>query len=113
MLKAEQIGGHWDTLRGKVKEKWGQLSDDELTAAQGNVDQLVGLIQRRTGEAREAIESFINDVVSSPVMGRAAEVATDYAQATAAKVRQGYDEVKSQVSERAEQLERRIKEQPM
>jgi len=48
--------GRWDQLKGRVKEFWGQLTDDDLAEAEGDYDQLVGMIEERTGEHREEID---------------------------------------------------------
>lgn len=56
MVNEQVFKGHWTELRGKVKERWGALTDDDLVLAEGNADQLIGILQRRTGESREKIE---------------------------------------------------------
>ncbi len=61
MVTQESISGHWHSIVGAVKEKFGQITGDDLTKLQGNLDQLVGLIQRKTGQTREQIESFLED----------------------------------------------------
>jgi uncharacterized protein YjbJ (UPF0337 family) len=43
-----------------VRELWGDITDDEMLQVQGNYEQLLGLIQTRTGETREAIEDRLN-----------------------------------------------------
>ncbi|MFP3883554.1 MAG: CsbD family protein [Actinomycetota bacterium] len=48
--------GRWDQLKGKAKQTWGQLTDDDLDVAEGKFDELVGRIKERTGETREKIE---------------------------------------------------------
>jgi uncharacterized protein YjbJ (UPF0337 family) len=53
--------GRWQQLVAKTKQVWGTLTDDELTKVQGDYERLVGLINERTGEAREAIEKKLND----------------------------------------------------
>jgi uncharacterized protein YjbJ (UPF0337 family) len=52
--------GRWDQLKGKAKQAWGELTDDDLDIAEGNVDELVGRIKERTGETREEIEERLN-----------------------------------------------------
>jgi uncharacterized protein YjbJ (UPF0337 family) len=49
----DQVEGNWKQLKGKAKEEWGDLTDDELTEISGHRDQLVGRIQERYGVARE------------------------------------------------------------
>jgi hypothetical protein len=44
MSTQEKVMGNWNQVKGKVKQKWGQLTDDELSEVEGNVDQLIGLV---------------------------------------------------------------------
>jgi uncharacterized protein YjbJ (UPF0337 family) len=57
----DQIEGNWKQLKGKVKEKWADLTDDDLTAVQGRRDQLAGKLQERYGYAKERIERELDD----------------------------------------------------
>jgi len=60
-MNKDQIEGSWKQLKGKVKEKWGQLTDDELDEYEGKAEQLAGLIQQRTGEAREKVQRQLDE----------------------------------------------------
>ena len=64
-LNQQTIAGHWREIKGKLRERWGTLTDDELETAQGNTEQLVGVIQRRTGESAEKIREFLEGSVGS------------------------------------------------
>jgi uncharacterized protein YjbJ (UPF0337 family) len=48
--------GAWDEVKGRAKAAWGELTDDDVDVAEGDFDQLVGRIKRRTGAAVEEIE---------------------------------------------------------
>jgi uncharacterized protein YjbJ (UPF0337 family) len=52
--------GRWDQLKGKAKQAWGDLTDDDLDVVEGDYDELVGKLEERTGETREAIEARLN-----------------------------------------------------
>ncbi|HUG07958.1 MAG TPA: CsbD family protein [Acidimicrobiia bacterium] len=52
--------GRWDQLKGKAKQTWGNLTDDQLDVAEGNYDELVGKIKEQTGESQEDIERKLN-----------------------------------------------------
>jgi len=52
----DQIKGDWKQFTGKVKEKWGKLTDDDLTTAAGHRDQMIGILQKRYGYAKERAE---------------------------------------------------------
>ena len=51
----DQIHGDWTQLSGRVKEKWGKLTDDDLTTIAGKRDQLVGVLQQRYGYGKEVV----------------------------------------------------------
>ena len=57
----DQIQGDWKQMTGKVKEKWGKLTDNELTTIAGQRDQLAGLIQERYGYAKERAEKELDE----------------------------------------------------
>lgn len=46
-----RIKGNWNELKGKAKEKWGELTDDELDQIDGSTDQLVGAVQKHYGRS--------------------------------------------------------------
>jgi uncharacterized protein YjbJ (UPF0337 family) len=102
MVNTQSLAGQWNEVRGKLKEKWGKLSDDDLRTFNGNVDQLVGRIQQKTGESREAIERFLADLEEegSNLLETARERVQDTAGQVAEGVRQGYAEAERVVQER-------------
>ncbi|MEZ4697982.1 MAG: CsbD family protein [Rhodothermales bacterium] len=61
----QQVSGNWKQLVGKVKETWGELTDDDLDKFNGQRDQLEGLIEERTGESRAAIRRTIDKLSES------------------------------------------------
>ena len=60
-----EIKGDWNITKGKLKQKWAQLTDDDLQFAEGKNDELFGRIQKRTGETRESVEKTIKEFSSS------------------------------------------------
>ena len=61
----DQIEGKWKQSVGKVKEKWGKLTDDDLTMINGKKEQLVGKIQERYGIAKDAAEKQVDEFTRS------------------------------------------------
>ena len=57
----DQIKGKWTQYKGKARERWGDLTDDDLDRAAGNRDQLVGKIQERYGIAKEEAQRQVDD----------------------------------------------------
>ena len=64
MTKLE-IKGDWNIVKGKLKQKWASLTDDDLQYVEGLQEELLGRIQKRTGETREAVEDAIKASSSS------------------------------------------------
>ena len=62
-MNADVLKGKWMQLKGTVKEKWGDLTDDDLDRVSGNVDRLIGLVQERYGyqkeEAKRQVDAFL------------------------------------------------------
>ena len=57
----DRIEGNWKQFRGKVKEKWGALTDDDLDRIEGNREQLEGQLQERYGKAKDEVRKDVND----------------------------------------------------
>ena len=55
----DRIAGNWKQAKGKLKEQWGKLTDDDLLEIEGRRDQLVGKIQARYGITREEAEAQV------------------------------------------------------
>jgi uncharacterized protein YjbJ (UPF0337 family) len=60
-MNKDQAAGQWKQLKGKVKEEWGKLTDDDMTVLEGNQDRLIGRIQERYGIAKEEAERQVRD----------------------------------------------------
>jgi uncharacterized protein YjbJ (UPF0337 family) len=60
-MNTTTIKGHWNVAKGKLKQQYAELTDNDLTYVEGKEDELLGRIQQRTGRAREEIESYLTD----------------------------------------------------
>jgi uncharacterized protein YjbJ (UPF0337 family) len=56
-----QLKGDWNIVKGKLKQKYAQLTDDDLQYVEGKENELVGRIQKRTGQTKEAIEKALDE----------------------------------------------------
>jgi uncharacterized protein YjbJ (UPF0337 family) len=57
-----RIKGNWNQIKGRVKQKWGELTDDDLRYEEGQDEELIGRIQEKTGRRREEIIDYINSL---------------------------------------------------
>lgn len=55
-----EIKGNWNVLKGKIKQQYADLTDDDLTYEEGKDDELLGHLQKATGKAREELVKEIN-----------------------------------------------------
>lgn len=57
-----KIKGNWNELKGKIKQNWANLTDDDLLYEEGKEDELYGRIQKKTGQTKEQIKSWIDNL---------------------------------------------------
>ncbi|MFB4413325.1 CsbD family protein [Pantoea sp. ANP04] len=60
-MNKDEASGNWKQFKGKMKEKWGKLTDDDMQVIEGKRDQLVGKIQERYGYAKDEAECEVAD----------------------------------------------------
>jgi len=56
----DQIAGNWKQVKGSIKERWGKLTDDDLTVVAGKRDKLCGILQERYGLVKEQAEKELD-----------------------------------------------------
>ena len=61
----DQVEGNWVQMKGKIRERWGRFTDDDLDMIKGQQEQLCGKLQERYGIAREEAEREIKDFLDS------------------------------------------------
>lgn len=60
-MNNQTLKGEWNQLKGSVKQKWAELTDDDLTHIEGSRDKLVGRLQERSGRTKEEVEREVDD----------------------------------------------------
>lgn len=56
----DKLKGNWNIIKGNLKQKWADLTDDDLMYEEGKEEELIGKIQKRTGESKEHVNDFID-----------------------------------------------------
>lgn len=61
-MNAESIKGNWNEIKGKIKQQYGQLTDDDLAFEEGKEDELYGRLQQKLGKSKDEVRKFIADL---------------------------------------------------
>lgn len=64
-MNKDQAKGKWHQVKGKIKEEWNELTDDEIEAAEGRSEQLLGKIQERYGLGKEQAKKRLRELEES------------------------------------------------
>lgn len=114
MTHIQWLQGSWNQLRGQVKEHWGNLTDDDLMVKEGNIDQLIGRIQAKTGEARETIETFLSQATEAGghVVSRAGHAIGNAAHLASDRLREHYQQLAARATEGADQARGYVRAHP-
>lgn len=115
MLTREELQGHWNQVKGQIQERWGEITNDELREVEGNTDQLVGLIQQKTGATRREIEGFLEETVQNAggKLHEASEAARQYAHRAGEAWNQQYAHVNRQMEASYEEAEEMVRTRPL
>jgi uncharacterized protein YjbJ (UPF0337 family) len=59
-MNKDQAEGKWDQIKGRAKKAWGELTDDDFKKAEGSMDKLYGVIQKKFGDTKESIKAKLD-----------------------------------------------------
>ncbi len=111
MANQATLTGNWNELKGRVRAKWGQLTDDMLEQSKGNMDALVGTIQRTTGEAKDKIQEYLN--IGAEQGANLYNQASDAVRAGTQQVVDGAKQVSDTVKAGADQASQLVQSRPL
>lgn len=115
MITRQELEGSWTKVKGQLQEKWGQLSDDDLLRVKGDANQLIGIIQSKTGETRRVVEEFLNHAMASgnTVVQQAVDTAQKYAGQAKQMAGERYDQAVEGVQAGVGQAQDMVRRSPM
>ncbi|WP_304238365.1 CsbD family protein [Jiulongibacter sediminis] len=58
----DKIKGNWNQIKGQLQQKWGNLTDDDLQYQEGQENELLGILQEKTGETKQNLKNFIDKI---------------------------------------------------
>lgn len=105
MITRQELEGNWNSVKGKLQEKWGQLTDHDLVQFKGDANQLIGAIQAKTGETRRSVEDFLQNAMKNgkPAVQQAVSAAKDYAEQAKEMASDRLDQARQMASEGIDQ----------
>ena len=98
MVSSNELMANWNGIIESLRAKFGNFTRDELARVEGNFEELVKLVQRKSGRSKEQIASFVSDCCESAgtTYGQVANRASHYADAAGEVLRDNYDRVASE-----------------
>jgi uncharacterized protein YjbJ (UPF0337 family) len=114
MVNQEILQGSWNELKGKLKSKWGRLTNDDLAQFDGNVEHLIGLIQRKSGETRATIEEYLDELTAEgeSLVNRATDEVRRYAHDAAEMVHDGSTRAADALQQGFDETEEIVRRRP-
>lgn len=114
-INTQTLEGAWNEVKGRIRDRWGELTDDDLQRARGNVDKLVGLIQRKTGETRAVVVDYLDEITSdvAEAIDTTAETLRDYISTAAKSFRETSRQALRSMKHGYEQTEDMVRRRPV
>ncbi|MCC9601746.1 CsbD family protein [Stieleria sp. JC731] len=119
MVNREQLHGQWNEVKGRLREHWGQLTENDLQMARGSAEQLVGVVQKKTGATRNEVENFLNGILDPSFTEKVSQAAAEYGEAaqhmaheTAEYMKHRYQDAASMSEDYAERFVDTVKSRP-
>lgn len=64
-MNSDILEGKWKQMKGEIKRRWGRLTDDDLTEAEGSTEKLIGRLQERYGYSRDQAEREVHELIEN------------------------------------------------
>lgn len=115
MITKEEIQGNWNSFVGGVQKRYSEITGDDLAAVKGNIQQMAGVIQRKTGQARDDIESYLKSLSSdaSGSIQHVSEMASNMASRANEGLRDGYNYVTDKSREGYDNARATVRQKPI
>jgi len=99
MITRQELEGKWKQLKGQIRQQWGQLTDDDLQTVRGDTEQLIGVIQEKTGQSRRQIEDYLDKMVhdGQAAVHQMGDTVRQFADVANQKFQEGYRQIGEQV----------------
>jgi ElaB/YqjD/DUF883 family membrane-anchored ribosome-binding protein len=115
MVATEISHGEWYELKERLKNRWHQLTEEDFASIDGSIEHLAGVIQQKTGEARDFIERIVREYLQQARSGfdHAGEATRDYAARAAESAQEVYERVADNVRTGYREAEGLVRQRPI
>jgi uncharacterized protein YjbJ (UPF0337 family) len=105
-MTTSRLQSDWNSLKGKLKQRYGQLTDDDLTFADGKVDELLGRLQEKLGVSRDDLDATLDELAAQgeSAFAHAKAKAVEVSETARAKVGAVADDLKHRAAEFGEEI---------
>lgn len=114
MITREEIKGRWNEVKGRLMEQWEQLTEEDLQQFRGSTNELIGVIQKKTGATRNEIDSFMSNLVNDGerLGNRVSAAAMQYAEGTGEYAKENFDRVAAAATSFSKQVVHSVRSRP-
>lgn len=115
MITKTELNDNWRSMSGAIKAKYDEITDDELNDVNGSVQRLFALVQQKTGQTRQEVESYLSELCEQQGTTFAQFCATmaDYAESARESLRDGYSQVSRQMQRGYDSSLEAVSERPV
>lgn len=113
-MNTDQIRDQWNSITGRLRDHWSELSDHDFRRVRGNAEQLIGMVQKRTGATRAEVEHLIDRVVSdgNRLSHQMSDVASRYAADASEYLHDHYDLIAKRAGEYSHKAAKVVRARP-
>lgn len=115
MVSREQLMGNWNGVVRSIKEKFGDFNKEELARVEGNFDQLVSLVQKKSGQTKEQVSEWISEAceTAGTTYNQVANRTAQYVDAAGEVIRENYDRVATEARKGVDYTSHSVSRRPL
>ena len=115
MVSREQLMGNWNGVVRSIKDKFGDFNKEELARVEGNFDQLVSLVQKKSGQTKEQVSEWISEAceTAGTTYNQVANRTAQYVDAAGEVMRENYDRVATEARKGVDYTSHSVSRRPL
>lgn len=112
--RSDETYDKWQEIEGRVRDRWSEITNEDLESARGSIEELIGIIQEKTGDARQQVESFIRQLTEDVAvkLEEMKHAVGERAETTSDQLRQGYEKATTELHHGFVQARETVRRKP-